>query len=327
MKNRILITGAEGFIGSHLTEILLNKKYKITALVQYNHENRIGWLNEIKQDKNLTIVSGDVKDLSFCIRLLKDIDIVFHLAALISIPYSYVSPLAFIETNVIGTYNICEAARLNKIKKLICTSTSEVYGSAIYVPIDETHPLQPQSPYSASKIGADAIAKSYFYSYKLPICIARPFNTYGPRQSNKAVIPTIITQILNKKKYINLGDLTPTRDFNYVEDTCKGFMNIAFNRSLNGSVYNIGSNKEISIYDLVKLIGNLMNKEIKIRNDKLRLRPVKSEVRRLLSDNSKIIKDLNYQPTTSLKSGLLKTIKWFSKKENLKKYNSDKYNL
>ena len=327
MKKKVLVTGADGFIGSHLCETLFKKKYEVTALSNYNHSNNIGWLDNIKNKTKIKIISGDIKDLSFCKNLLKNIDIVFHLAALISIPYSYVSPISYIHNNIIGTYNICEAAKLNKTKKIICTSTSEVYGTAISVPISENHPLQPQSPYSASKIGADSVALSYYYSYGLPVVLARPFNTYGPRQSNKAIIPTIITQILNNKKFINLGDLTPTRDFNYVEDTCRAFELLATTHNISGEVFNIGSNKEISILELVKLIKKNMNSKIRIKTDKLRIRPTKSEVKRLKADGSKIFKYTGYKPKISINKGIQKTITWFKNPSNMNKFNAEIYNI
>ena len=327
MKKKVLVTGADGFIGSHLCELLIKKKYHVIALSSYNHTNDQVWLKEIKRNVNLKIISGDIKDLSFCNNLLKNVDTVFHLAALISIPYSYVSPVSYIQNNIIGTYNICEAAKNNKIKKLICTSTSEVYGSALTVPINESHPLQPQSPYSASKIGSDAIALSFYYSYKLPVVIARPFNTYGPRQSNKAIIPTIITQIVNNKKVLELGDLTPTRDFNFVEDTCRAFEILAKTRNINGEIFNIGSNREISILELVNLIKSISKSSIKIVKDSKRVRPSKSEVKRLKADNGKIEKLTGYKPKVSFREGLTKTYKWFKDPTNIKKYNSEIYNI
>jgi NAD dependent epimerase/dehydratase len=269
---RVLITGADGFIGSHLTGLLLKEGYQVRALTQYNSFNYWGWLEDIEQDANLEIVCGDVRDLSFCKEICEDIDIIFYLAALIAIPHSYIAPESFIETNVKGTYNICQAAKDNRVKRILVTSTSEVYGTAQYVPIDEKHPLQPQSPYSASKIGDDAIAMSFYNAYKLPITIVRPFNTYGPRQSARAVIPTIITQIASGVKEIKLGDTSPTRDFNYVQDVCNGFILLANCERAIGETVNIGSKTEISIKDLFELIKDIMHSDIKLSSDEQRIR-------------------------------------------------------
>jgi NAD dependent epimerase/dehydratase len=251
---RILITGADGFIGSHLSEILLKKDSSVRALSQYNSFNSWGWLDTIPKNDNLEVVCGDIRDPHFCKEITKGIDIIFHLAALIAIPYSYIAPESYVDTNVKGTLNICQAAKDNSCQRLIHTSTSEVYGTAVYVPIDEKHPLQPQSPYSASKIGADQIALSFHLAFGLPVTIARPFNTYGPRQSARAVIPTIITQIAKGEKQIVLGDLSPTRDFNYVTDTCHGFIALADSQKTIGEVVNIGSGTETSVRDTLNLI-------------------------------------------------------------------------
>lgn len=325
MKN-ILITGADGFIGSHLAEMLFDQGYKIKVLVSYNSNNHWGWLENLECRNKIKVVSGDIRDLNFCHNLVKDTDTIFHLAALIAIPYSYLAPSQYVETNITGTLNICQAAKEKKIR-VIHTSTSEVYGSAEYTPIDENHPLKPQSPYSASKIGADAIAMSYYYSFELPITIARPFNTYGPRQSARAVIPTIITQIAGGRSEIKLGDTSTTRDFNYVEDTCRALISIAKSKKTLGEVINIGSNEEISIKKLFNTINELMGNNSKLVTDSARLRPKTSEVLRLKCDNSKLINLTKYKPMVSLKEGLKITIKWFQLKENLGNYKIDIYNI
>ncbi len=328
LKNKnILVTGADGFIGSHLTEMLYNEGANIKALSQYNSFNFWGWLEDTDCLSDIEILNGDIRDPHYCKHITKDIDIIFHLAALIAIPYSYVAPDSYIDTNIKGTLNICQAALDNKIKRVIHTSTSEVYGSALYVPMDEKHPLQPQSPYSASKIGADMLAMSFYNAFNLPLTIARPFNTYGPRQSARAVIPTIITQIASGKKEIKLGDISPTRDFNYVEDTCRGFIELAKSDEAIGETVNIGSNYEISISDTLELIKKLMNSDVKFISEKQRKRPEKSEVQRLWCDNTKIENLTGFKPSLSLKDGLKKTIEWFEKEENLKKYKADIYNV
>ena len=323
----ILVTGADGFIGSHLVELLLLKGYKVRALSNYNSFNYWGWLEDIQSNSNLEIITGDIRDPFFCKKITKDIDLIFHLAALIAIPYSYISPVSYVDTNIKGTLNICEAARENGNIRLIHTSTSEVYGTAKYVPIDENHPKQPQSPYSATKIGADAIAMSYYNAFNLPITIARPFNTYGPRQSARAIIPTIISQIASGIKKINLGDLTPTRDFNYVMDTCRGFIALAESEVTIGREINIASNYEISMKDTLKLIMRILNSEIEIQQDEQRIRPEKSEVHRLWGDNSLIKELTKWQPEISIEKGLELTCDWFAKKENLIKYKSNIYNV
>lgn len=324
---RVLITGADGFIGSHLTELLLSYGFQVRALSQYNSFNNWGWLDDIPANPNLEIITGDVRDLHFCQHITKDMELVFHLAALIAIPYSYLSPQSYIDTNVMGTLNICQGALDNGVKRVIHTSTSEVYGTACYVPIDEKHPLQPQSPYSASKIGADAIAMSFRNTYQLPLTIARPFNTYGPRQSARAVIPTIISQIASGRREIKLGDITPTRDFNYVEDTCLGFLAIANCEMAIGEVINIGSNYEITIEDTFNLIKDIMHSEVEISREESRTRPVNSEVHRLWCDNKKIRSLTGYEPIISIKKGLEKTVEWFTQPENLVKYKSWIYNV
>jgi NAD dependent epimerase/dehydratase len=328
LKNKkILITGADGFIGSHLTEILAQKGAKIRALSYYNSFNYWGWLEALYCLDELEVVSGDVRDPHFCIKITKGIDVIFHLAALIAIPYSYVAPDSYVDTNIKGTLNICQAALENGCKRVIHASTSEVYGTAQYVPIDEKHPLQPQSPYSATKIGADSMAMSFNSAFDLPVTIARPFNTYGPRQSARAIIPTIITQIASGKNQLKLGDLTPTRDLNYVKDTCKGFIALAECEKAVGEVVNIGSNYEISMGEVVNLIKELMNSDIEVVEEKKRVRPEKSEVFRLWCDNTKIRELTGFEPKYSIRDGLEKTIAWFTNPDNLSNYKSDIYNV
>lgn len=328
LKNKkVLVTGADGFIGSHLVEALHSKGCKVKALSLYNSFNNWGWLEDVKCLSDIEVVCGDVRDPHFCKHISKDIDIIFNLAALIAIPYSYVAPDSYVDTNIKGTLNICQAALENNVSRVIHTSTSEVYGTAQYVPIDEKHPLQPQSPYSASKIGADSMAMSFFNAFNLPLTIARPFNTYGPRQSARAVIPTIITQIAAGKKEIKLGDVSPTRDFNYVADTCLGFIKLAESDEAIGQTVNIGSNFEISVGDTLNLIKELMGSDVNFITDEDRIRPEKSEVFRLWCDNT-LINDLTgFKPEHDIKSGLSKTIEWFTKKENLTKYKTDIYNV
>jgi len=324
---KVLVTGADGFIGSHLTEALLKEGYQVRALAQYNSFNYWGWLEDIAPSSNLEIVCGDVRDPNYCREICKGIDAIFHLAALIAIPYSYTAPESYIETNIKGTLNICQAAKDNKVKRILVTSTSEVYGTAKYVPIDEKHPLQPQSPYSASKIGADAIAMSFYNAFKLPLTIARPFNTYGPRQSARAVIPTIITQIASGMKEIKLGDTSPTRDFNYVKDICQGFILLSQCDKAIGETVNIGSNYEISIKETFELIKDIMHSDTKLVTDEQRIRPEKSEVFRLWCDNSKIKALTGFEPKYTIKEGLEKTVKWFTNQQNLAKYKPGIYNL
>lgn len=325
--SKILITGADGFIGSHLTEMLLAKGLKVKALAQYNSFNTWGWLEDLKDIKNLEIISGDIRDSHFCKEITRDVDLIFHLAALIAIPYSYVAPDSYFDTNVKGTLNICQAAKENGNIRIIHTSTSEVYGTAQYVPIDEQHPKQPQSPYSASKIGADAIALSFYNAFGLPVTIARPFNTYGPRQSARAIIPTIITQITNGIKEIKLGDLTPTRDLTYVNDTCSGFIALANSEQTIGKEVNICSNFEISMLETLNIIKEIMNSDIRFVTDEARLRPSNSEVFRLLGDN-RLIKELtDFLPQISIRDGLDITCRWFMESKNLNKYKAGIYNL
>jgi NAD dependent epimerase/dehydratase len=324
---KILITGADGFIGSHLTEMLAERGYQIKALSQYNSFNNWGWLEEVNCLDEIEVLTGDIRDPHYCKYITKDIDLIFHLAALIAIPYSYIAPDSYVDTNVKGTLNICQAALENDVKRVIHTSTSEVYGTAEYVPIDEKHPLQPQSPYSATKIAADAMAMSFYNSFDLPITIARPFNTYGPRQSARAVIPTIITQIANGEKLIKLGDISPTRDFNYVEDTCRGFVALAECDEAIGKTVNIGSNQEISIADTLNLIKELMSSDVEFLSETQRVRPEKSEVFRLWCDNSQIEKLTGFRPQVDIREGLKRTILWFTNKDNLNKYKSNIYNV
>ena len=323
----VLITGADGFIGSHLTELLVAEGYTVKALSQYNSFNNWGWLENVDCRKEIEVLSGDVRDPHYCKHITKNIDAVFNLAALIAIPYSYVAPDSYVDTNIKGTLNICQAALENGVGRVIHTSTSEVYGTAQYVPIDEKHPLQAQSPYSASKIGADAMAMSFFNSFGLPLTIARPFNTYGPRQSARAVIPTIITQIASGMKQIKLGDTTPTRDFNYVADTCRGFLQLARCEQAIGEVVNIGSNYEISVADTLNLIRELMGSDVEFLTDEQRIRPEKSEVFRLWCDNTKIRGLTGFEPEYSIRDGLQKTIDWLVQPENLAKYKADIYNV
>lgn len=324
---KVLITGSEGFIGSHLTEKLIEVGADVTALVQYNSFNNWGWLDTFDEStkKDINVVTGDIREYDCMKRIVKGQDVVFHLAALIAIPYSYLSPMAYVRTNIEGTTNVLEACRDYDVQKIVHTSTSETYGTALYVPIDEKHPMQGQSPYSASKIGADKIAESFYRSFNMPIATIRPFNTYGPRQSARAVIPTIISQILIGKTEIKLGSLTPTRDFNYVKDTAEAFIKIAESDKTVGEVINASTNNEISIGDLVKKICDICGKEIKILCDEERLRPDKSEVNRLLGDNKKIKELTEWIPKYSLDEGLLETTKWIE--HNMKYFKTDIYNV
>ncbi len=325
MQN-ILITGADGFIGSHLTEMLLQGGYQVKALSYYNSFNYWGWLDAIKHP-GLEVITGDVRDPHFCKQITKGMDAIFHLAALIAIPYSYVAPDSYVDTNVKGTLNICQAAKEYGVQRVLVTSTSEVYGTAQYVPIDEKHPKQPQSPYSASKIGADMMAQSFYNAFGLPVTVVRPFNTYGPRQSARAVIPTIITQIVNGKREIKLGDLSPTRDFNFVKDTCRGFIELAKCEAAIGQEVNIASNYEISMRDTLELIAKIMQAEVHFVEDIDRIRPKGSEVFRLWGDNAKLKELTGFIPQYSIEQGLTETIEWFCQPENLKKYKSEIYNL
>ncbi len=324
---KTLVTGADGFIGSHLTELLLANGYYVRALSYYNSFNHWGWLEDIPANQNLEIISGDIRDPHFCKKIVEDIDIIFHLAALIAIPFSYVAPDSYIETNVKGTLNICQAAREAGGIRIIHTSTSEVYGTAQYVPIDEKHPKQPMSPYSASKIGADAIALSFYYAFDLPVTIARPFNAYGPRQSARAFIPTVITQIASGIRKVKVGDLRPTRDLNYVSDTCHGFLAIAGTEETIGKEINISSGFEISIETTLGLIREIMNCDVEYVTDYQRLRPANSEVLRLCGDNHLLYGLTGFKPQTDIRTGLKLSCDWFSRPENLKKYKPGIYNL
>lgn len=331
--NKVLVTGADGFIGSHLTETLVRQGYKVRAFVLYNSFNSWGWLDHCAQDVKgqFEVFSGDIRDPYGVKEAMKECDSVLHLAALIAIPFSYHSPDTYVGTNIKGTLNVLQAARELSVKRVIHTSTSEVYGTARFVPITEEHPLQGQSPYSATKIAADQLAYSFYTSFDLPVVIARPFNTYGPRQSARAVIPTIITQIANGKRQIKLGAVSPTRDFNFVHDTVAGFISALNSEQGLGEVVNFGSNFEISIGDTAQLIAEAMNTEIEIITDEARIRPGKSEVERLWADNEKAKQLFNWQPTyggrDGFKRGLAKTAEWLSQPENLKGYKSDIYNL
>jgi len=324
---KVLVTGADGFIGSHLVELLLERGFEVKALAQYNSFNSWGWLEDLSRLKEVEVLCGDVRDPHYCKHITKGVDVVFHLAALIAIPYSYVAPASYVDTNVKGTLNMCQASLDNGVRRIIHTSTSEVYGTARYVPIDEKHPLQPQSPYSASKIGADAIAMSFFNAFNLPLTIARPFNTYGPRQSARAVIPTIITQIANGMKQIQLGDVSPTRDFNYVADTCRGFLELARCDAAIGETVNISSNCEISVSDVLGLIRDAMGSDVQFLSDEHRLRPEKSEVFRLWGDNARIRELTGFAPQYDLGRGLKATIDWFTQPANLAKYKAGIYNV
>ncbi len=323
---QILVTGADGFIGSHLTQLLLSEGYSVRALSQYNSFNYWGWLDDIRHP-SLEVVCGDVRDPNFCREAVRGCDTVFHLAALIAIPYSYVAPDSYVDTNIKGTLNICQAARDMGVERLVVTSTSEVYGTARYVPIDEEHPRQPQSPYSATKIGADAIAKSFYNAFDLPVVIARPFNTYGPRQSARAIIPTIISQIASGCDRIKVGDLTPTRDFNYVTDTARGFLALArAPHEVEGQEINIATGTEVTMQHTLDEIARLMGREVEWVVDPERLRPGKSEVFRLCGDNTKITTLTDWRPRVTLAEGLSKTIEWFLDPANLARYKSDIYN-
>jgi NAD dependent epimerase/dehydratase len=334
LKNKkILVTGADGFIGSHLTEELIRQGHDVRAFVLYNSFNSWGWLDhsdsEIK--KNLDIFAGDVRDPHGVKRAMKGCDVVFHLAALIAIPYSYHSPDTYVDTNIKGTLNVVQAARELGIEKVVHTSTSEVYGTAKFVPISEEHPLQAQSPYSASKIGADQIAMSFHMSFGTPVAVIRPFNTYGPRQSARAVIPTIITQIAQGKGTVKLGAIIPTRDFSYIKDTVRGFVAIGESDRSVGEVLNVGSNFEMSIGDAARIIAEVMGAGIEIVSDRERIRPDKSEVERLWADNTKMKDSTGWEPEYAgeegFRRGVAETVEWFGNPENLKRYKADIYNL
>lgn len=324
-NKKVLVTGADGFIGSHLCEALLAKGYEVRALSYYNSFNNWGWLEEIHSPQ-LEVVCGDVRDPNLCRHITQGCSTVYHLAALIAIPYSYVAPDSYVDTNIKGTLNMCQAARDCGVERLVVTSTSEVYGTAQYVPIDEQHPRQPQSPYSATKIGADAIAKSFYNAFDLPVVIARPFNTYGPRQSARAIIPTIIGQIASGAKEIKVGDLTPTRDFNFVKDTAQGFIALGEAPGIEGRDINIATGTEVSMERTLAIIAELMQSDVRYVVDPERLRPGKSEVFRLCGDNTLISELTGWHPCYSLHEGLKATIDWFVEPENLAKYKTDIYN-
>ncbi|MBN8703418.1 MAG: GDP-mannose 4,6-dehydratase [Bacteroidetes bacterium] len=326
---KVLVTGSGGFIGSHLTELLVDQGYQVKALVSYKSTGSYGWLDTFPKEKleAIEVISGDIRDNSQMISITKDVDTVLHLAALIAIPYSYQAPNSYIDTNIQGTANILNACLLNNVSRVIVTSTSEVYGTALYVPIDEKHPKQPQSPYSATKIGADSIAESFYRSFNLPLTIVRPFNTFGPRQSNRAIIPTIITQLLSGYEQIKLGTLSTTRDFLYVKDTANGFLEVAKSTKLLGQEVNLATGQEISVGDLAKKIMQLTGKQAKIIQEEKRMRPDKSEVERLCGAYDKITSNSSWKPNYDLDKGLKETIEWFSKKENLKLYKSNIYSV
>lgn len=325
MIKTVLITGAGGFIGSHLTEQCVKQGYKVKAFVRYNGKNDWGWLESSSVKNKIEVICGDVRDYDSVAQAVKGCDTVFHLAALIGIPYSYKSPLAYIKTNVEGTYNILQASREDAVKQVLVTSTSETYGSAQYVPIDEKHPANAQSPYAASKVAADQLALSFYRSFSLPVKIVRPFNTYGPRQSARAIIPTVITQILAGRREIALGNLTPTRDLTYVTDTAKAFLAIAHTSATIGKTVNIGMNEEISIGDLVQLIAQRMNKKVKISTETQRRRGKATEVERLKCDNSQIIQLTGWRPTYTLSDGIDENIAWLKKHQYM--YKADIYNV
>lgn len=324
---KVLVTGADGFIGSHLTEELVKKGYEVKAFAYYNSFNTWGWLDTLPQEimEHVEVFTGDIRDPNGVKEAMKGVDAVFHLAALIAIPFSYHSPDTYVDTNIKGTLNVLQAAKELGTKRVLVTSTSEVYGTAQYVPIDENHPYQGQSPYSATKIGADRLAESFYRSFDLPLTIVRPFNTYGPRQSARAVIPTIITQLLAGKEEIKLGSLTPTRDFNYVKDTANGFIEIFKSDRTIGQEINIATQKEISIGQLAEELIRQINPNARIICDEQRLRPEKSEVNRLLGSNKKILELTNWKPQYTFEEGLAETIAFLRK--NMDKYKADIYNL
>lgn len=325
LKGKVLVTGADGFIGSHLVEHLLGHGLEVRALSQYNSFNNWGWLEGISSP-GLEVVTGDVRDPNLCREIVKGCDTVFHLAALIAIPYSYTAPDSYVDTNIKGTLNICQATRDAGTRRLIVTSTSEVYGTARYVPIDENHPKQPQSPYSATKIGADALALSFHNAFELPVVVARPFNTYGPRQSARAIIPTIISQIASGMDVIKVGDLSPTRDFNFVADTARGFIALAEAEGIEGREINIATGTEVTMRETLETIAEVMGRKVDFVTDPARLRPSGSEVFRLCGDNSLITSLTSWRPEVKLKDGLAITAEWFTRPENLAKYKPEIYN-
>ena len=330
IKNRkVLVTGAGGFIGSHLVEALLELNCKVTAFIHYNSFNRWGWLDGLSDKvlERIAVFTGDIRDPNGVLEAMKGNEIVFHLAALIGIPYSYHSPDVYVDTNVKGTLNVLQAARQLGISKIIHTSTSEVYGTAQFVPITEIHPVNPQSPYAATKAGADFLALTFYRSFGIPVTVVRPFNTYGPRQSARAIIPTIITQVLAGKKVLDLGSLTPTRDLNFVKDTAQGFIKAALSDNAPGEVVNLGSNYEISIGDLVQKIAGLLGSDITVNSKTERIRPEKSEVERLWADNAKAKELFDWSPRYSLDQGLEETIAWFRNPANMAFYKYNIYNI
>jgi NAD dependent epimerase/dehydratase len=328
-RKKVLVTGADGFIGSHLVEALVRRGYDVRAFVMYNSFNSWGWIDSLAPEvqQQLDIFSGDVRDPNGVREAMTDCEVVFHLAALIAIPFSYHSPDSYIDTNIKGSLNILQAARTLGTPKILMTSTSEVYGTAQYAPIDERHPTQGQSPYSATKIGADRMAESFYRSFGAPVVIVRPFNTYGPRQSARAVIPTIITQLLSGVTELKLGDLSPTRDFNYVLDTVKGFIALADCDSAIGEEFNIASGREYSVGDVVSALISEINPRATVIADENRLRPEKSEVYRLIGDASKLMSRTSWRPEFDLTAGLRRTIEWFSVPGNLARYKAGQYNL
>lgn len=322
---KVLVTGAAGFVGSHLAERCAELGYHVIAFTHYNSRNNWGWLESSFHKNNIEVITGDIRDFDSVSSAMKDVDTVFHLAALIGIPYSYVSPLAYLKTNVEGTYNILQAAKILNTKNVIVTSTSETYGTAQYTPMDEKHPMVGQSPYSASKIAADNLAVSFFRSFSTPVKIVRPFNIYGPRQSARAIIPSIIIQILNGQRKLKLGNVKPTRDLTFVKDTVSGFLTIAKHTKFNGEYVNVGMKHEISILDLVHLIAKLMKTEVEIKSEEQRVRPTHSEVERLYCENQKLVKTTGWTPEFNLEKGLTETIDWLTRNKHL--YKSGIYNV
>jgi NAD dependent epimerase/dehydratase len=315
-NKRILVTGADGFIGSHLVEALVEQDAQVRALAFYNSFNHWGWLEEISKQHPIEVVTGDIRDVNTCHRIMKGIDIVFHLAALISIPYSYLAPESYIATNVVGTTHLCQAAFDNRVERFVHISTSEVYGSAKYIPMDENHPLQPQSPYSASKIGAESIAMSYFFTFGLPVTVIRLFNTYGPRQTPRAIIPCLITQLMEGKTQLSVGNVSPKRDFTFVLDACHAFLLLAHSNGAVGEIINIGTGTQISIENLAEKIGLFMGRKIELVQEQIRIRPQMSEVDQLCCNPQKLKEITSFLPEVSLEEGLEKTIEWFSSRQS-----------
>lgn len=324
---KVLVTGADGFIGSHLVEALVRAGASVRAMAYYNSFNNWGWLETVDCLAEVEVIAGDIRDAEFVRKAAAGTEFVFHLAALIAIPYSYHAPRSYIDTNVTGTLNVLHAVRDADARHLLLSSTSEVYGTARYVPIDEAHPRQPQSPYSATKIAADALAESFHLSFGTPVTIVRPFNTYGPRQSARAVIPTIITQLMSDRREIKLGNVHPTRDLNYVDDTCRGFMALAGCERSVGKSVNVGSGREIAIGDLARLIAQILETDITIETDEQRLRPPESEVERLCCDNTLMHSLTGYKPAVDLEEGLRRTIDWFRRSGNRERYKAMMYNV